>query len=179
MGNDPNQQYGQPSYGGGGGYGGSYGPPMVGGPGMIGAEYGYNGAGPMPMPMATNPQAQQVYQYQQNQMGTQRQGQGQGQTQGYGTGAPKISGWEKFNHIMEGIGSIYSIYAGMKGLKLAKEQFNFQKGMAETNLRNTATAHNATIGDRYAEADRLSGLSGDRSTERYNRARMNTTIGGA
>lgn len=49
---------------------------------------------------------------------------------------------------LKGLGSIAGIWAANKGLKQAKEQFEFQKGVTNTNLNNSIKSYNTALDDR-------------------------------
>lgn len=52
---------------------------------------------------------------------------------------------------IQGLGSLASafgnLYMGNKALKFAKNQFNFQKDLANTNLNNSIKSYNTKLGD--------------------------------
>lgn len=52
---------------------------------------------------------------------------------------------------IQGLGSLASafgnLYMGNKALKFAKDQFNFQKDLANTNLNNSIKSYNTKLGD--------------------------------
>lgn len=52
---------------------------------------------------------------------------------------------------IQGFGSLASafgnLYMGNKALKFAKDQFNFQKDLANTNLNNSIKSYNTKLGD--------------------------------
>lgn len=52
---------------------------------------------------------------------------------------------------IQGLGSLASafgnLYMGNKALKFAKDQFNFQKDLANTNLNNSIRSYNTKLGD--------------------------------
>lgn len=47
-----------------------------------------------------------------------------------------------------GLNSLASLWGGFQAQKLAKEQFNFTKNMANTNLANQTQAYNTQLADR-------------------------------
>ena len=91
-------------------------------------------------------------------------------------GVPQINGWQKFNSIMQGLGSLANIVGGIKSYNLAKKQFDFQKKSYGADLYNSATDYNGKMTNQYEEADRLSGLDGSRAADRVDRDRMKTTL---
>lgn len=67
-------------------------------------------------------------------------GQGAGGGLGFNLGTGQL--------ILGGIQAIGNIWAAMEANKLAKEQFNFQKGVTNTNLANQITSYNTSLKDR-------------------------------
>lgn len=49
---------------------------------------------------------------------------------------------------LEGLNALGSLYTGFKGLSLAKDQFGFQKNLANVNLANSVQAYNTALADR-------------------------------
>ena len=49
---------------------------------------------------------------------------------------------------LQGLNSLAGIWAANKGLKQAKEQFEFQKGVTNTNLNNSIKSYNTALDDR-------------------------------
>ena len=49
---------------------------------------------------------------------------------------------------LQGLSSLAGIWAANKGLKQAKEQFEFQKGVTNTNLNNSIKSNNTALDDR-------------------------------
>lgn len=49
---------------------------------------------------------------------------------------------------LQGLSSLAGIWAANKGLKQAKEQFEFQKGVTNTNLNNSIKSYNTALDDR-------------------------------
>ena len=49
---------------------------------------------------------------------------------------------------LQGLSSLSGIWAANKGLKQAKEQFEFQKGVTNTNLNNSIKSYNTALDDR-------------------------------
>lgn len=47
-----------------------------------------------------------------------------------------------------GLQTLGNLFMGMKALKMAKEQFNYQKGVTETNLVNSIQSYNTSLQDR-------------------------------
>lgn len=68
-------------------------------------------------------------------------------------GAGQANGSNLLGNIGEGIGAfgnLANIWMGFQQLRQGKKQFAFQKGLAETNLRNQAKLTNGRIADRQA-----------------------------
>lgn len=49
---------------------------------------------------------------------------------------------------LQGLSSLAGIWAANKGLKQAKEQFEFEKGVTNTNLNNSIKSYNTALDDR-------------------------------
>ena len=50
--------------------------------------------------------------------------------------------------VLGGIGSIGNLWSSWQAQKLAKEQFNYQKGITDTNLANQIQSYNTALSDR-------------------------------
>ena len=50
--------------------------------------------------------------------------------------------------VLGGIGSIGNLWSSWQAQKLAKEQFNYQKGITDTNLANQIQSYNTALTDR-------------------------------
>ena len=76
--------------------------------------------------------------------------------------------WELFSSqglkdISTGIGAasnLFNIYSGFKGLGLAEDSFNFNKGVTNTNLANQAKLTNEMLATRQATRLRSQGITG-------------------
>lgn len=77
-----------------------------------------------------------------------------------------MSPMEGISTALQGIGSIGQIYASLKGLKLARDQFDFTKSSYETNLANTTKSYNTTLEGR-ARARAAATRSSDASVDEY------------
>lgn len=59
-----------------------------------------------------------------------------------------LGGMEGLGTIFQGLGSLGQIYTAMQGLKLAKQQFGFQKDAYQENLANQKMTYNTALEDR-------------------------------
>lgn len=59
------------------------------------------------------------------------------------------------------LGDLFNIYAGIKGLNQSKDMFNFNRGLAKTNLMNQANLTNEQLATRQATRLRSQGLPQD------------------
>lgn len=67
------------------------------------------------------------------------------------------------NNVATGIGALTNlsnIYTGFKGLGLAEDSFNFNKGVTNTNLANQAKLANEMLATRQATRLRSQGITG-------------------
>lgn len=60
---------------------------------------------------------------------------------------PWAQGAETFSGIAQGVASLGSVYMGLKNMKLQKEAFQFNKGMANTNMNNSIGDFNRRLGE--------------------------------
>ena len=58
-----------------------------------------------------------------------------------------------------GIGTIGNLWSAWQTQKLAKEQFNYQRGITDTNLANQIQSYNTALSDRIASRGFLQGDS--------------------
>lgn len=63
------------------------------------------------------------------------------------------------NLVLGGIGTIGNLWAAFQAQKLAKEQFNFQKGVTNTNLANQIQSYNTSLSDRIVARGYMQGDS--------------------
>ena len=61
--------------------------------------------------------------------------------------------------VLGGIGSIGNLWSSWQAQKLAKEQFNYQKGITDTNLANQIQSYNTALSDRIAARGFMQGDS--------------------
>ena len=101
-------------------------------------------------------------------------GAGVGTAAGQQNGVPALNGWDRFNNIMKGIGSIANIYMGYKNYKLAKDSLNFQKQSYATDLRNRVTDYNGQMTDMHQARGVMQGDSTATVQDRIDRDRMTT-----
>lgn len=83
-----------------------------------------------------------------------------------GGGAPqglwgKLGGMEGLSTLLQGIGSLGSIYTALQGIGIAKDQLAFSKEAYRTNLANTTKSYNTALEDRirsrYVTENRAAG----------------------
>ena len=69
---------------------------------------------------------------------------------------------EGIGSVAQGLASFGQIYASLKGLKLARDQFDFSKEAYQTNLGNTRKSYNTNLEDRIRSRTHFEGgSSGD------------------
>ena len=61
--------------------------------------------------------------------------------------------------VLGGIGSIGNLWSSWQAQKLAKEQFNYQKGITDTNLANQIQSYNTALSDRITSRGFIQGDS--------------------
>ena len=61
--------------------------------------------------------------------------------------------------VLGAIGTIGNLWAGWQAQKLAKEQFNYQKGITDTNLANQIQSYNTALSDRMTARGFMQGDS--------------------
>jgi hypothetical protein len=61
------------------------------------------------------------------------------------------------NLALGGIATIGNLWAAFQAQKMAKEQFGFQKGLAETNLANQIKTYNTNLSDRITARAHMQG----------------------
>ena len=61
--------------------------------------------------------------------------------------------------VLGSIGTIGNLWSGWQAQKLAKEQFNYQKGITDTNLANQIQSYNTALSDRMASRGFMQGDS--------------------
>ena len=70
------------------------------------------------------------------------------------------------NLVLGGIGTLGNLWASYQAQKLAKEQFNFQKGVTNTNLANQIQSYNTSLIDRINARSFMQGDSQE-TTDAY------------
>ncbi len=60
----------------------------------------------------------------------------------------KMGGMEGLSSLLQGIGSLGSIYSSLQGIGIAKDQLAFSKEAYRTNLANTTKSYNTALEDR-------------------------------
>ena len=59
--------------------------------------------------------------------------------------------------VLGGIGTIGNLWSAWQAQKLAKEQFNYQRGIANTNLANQIQSYNTALADRMTARGYMQG----------------------
>ena len=72
-------------------------------------------------------------------------------------GVPQISGWQKFDHVMQGIGAVASIWGAVQQNKIARRQMNLAEESYNTNMDNTIKTYNTAMEDRARARYRMEG----------------------
>lgn len=62
---------------------------------------------------------------------------------------------------LQGLGSLASLWAGFQANALAKKQFNYTKGVTDTNLNNSILSYNTQLADRSRSRAIVEGQSQD------------------
>ena len=76
---------------------------------------------------------------------------------------------------LQGLASIGNLYLGSKAMGLAKNQFDFSKQMAQTNLKNQVNAYNTSLEDRLRTREQFNtGASGDAWKSDFERLKATT-----
>jgi hypothetical protein len=73
---------------------------------------------------------------------------------------------------LDGIGTIGSLWAGFKQLSLAKEKFNYEKGITDTNLANSIKSYNTALEDRARSRAFTEGRSQDEANAYVEKNKM-------
>lgn len=72
-----------------------------------------------------------------------------------------IGGIEGLGTIMQGIGSLGQVWASIQAVRMAKDQFNFQKEAYNTNLENQTQTYNTSLEDRIRARSHTEGRGAD------------------
>ena len=76
---------------------------------------------------------------------------------------------------LQGLASIGNLYLGSKALGMAKDQFDFSKQMAQTNLKNQVTSYNTGLEDRLRTREQFNtGASGEAWKSDFERLKTTT-----
>ena len=76
---------------------------------------------------------------------------------------------------LQGLDAISGLYFGSKAMGMAKDQFNFSKQMAQTNLKNQVNAYNTGLEDRLRTREQFNtGASGDAWKSDFDRLKATT-----
>ena len=67
---------------------------------------------------------------------------------------------------LNGLGTLGELWGSFQSTKLAKDSFNFQKGMAEKNYANQIKSYNTALTDRATSRGFVQGDSAD-TTQQY------------
>lgn len=67
---------------------------------------------------------------------------------------------------LQGLGTLGNLWGSLQSTKLAKDAFNFQKGMAEKNYVNSIKSYNTALSDRAIARGKVQGDSAD-TTQSY------------
>lgn len=76
---------------------------------------------------------------------------------------------------LQGLAAIGNLYLGSQAMGLAKNQFDFSKQMAQTNLKNQVNAYNTSLEDRLRTREQFNtGASGDAWKSDFERLKATT-----
>lgn len=95
---------------------------------------------------------------------------GAGASNGLGTGLGFNVGTGQL--ALSGLGSLAGIWGASQQNKLAKDQFAFQKDLANTNLNNQIKSYNTTLEDRMNSRGAMEGRSADYTSDEIARRRL-------
>lgn len=73
---------------------------------------------------------------------------------------------------LQGLGSLAGIWSSANQNKLAKDQFNFQKDFANTNLNNSIKSYNTSLEDRLSARGATEGRSSEFTNDLINQRRL-------
>ena len=110
------------------------------------------------------------------------QSSGMGMQYGWQTATPNLNQSNGFGfHLptlqlgLQGLNAISGLYFGSKAMGMAKDQFNFSKQMAQTNLKNQVNAYNTGLEDRLRTREQFNtGASGDAWKSDFERLKATT-----
>lgn len=78
------------------------------------------------------------------------------------TALQQPTGFENFSNVAQGVGSLANAWLGFRNLGLAKDSFNFNKALAETNLANQASTVNRQLETGFNQAQQFYGADDPR-----------------
>lgn len=73
---------------------------------------------------------------------------------------------------LQGLSSLSNLIQGNKALDLSRDQFNFQKSFANTNLNNSIKSYNTALEDRLNARAAVEGRSAASAAEQIERNRL-------
>lgn len=73
---------------------------------------------------------------------------------------------------LQGLGTLTGLYTGLKSLGMAKDQFNFQKEIANTNLNNSMSTFNNSLEDRLRTRAQFNQDSPESAREAFERQKL-------
>lgn len=72
---------------------------------------------------------------------------------------PQLTGWQKFGYVMDGIGTLASLWGGIQQNKLAKRQLALQERNYNENMNNQIQTYNTSLEDRIRARYAMEGRS--------------------
>lgn len=86
------------------------------------------------------------------------------------TGSPTVA--SSLGLGLQGLSSLSNLIQGNKALDLSRDQFNFQKSFANTNLNNSIKSYNTALEDRLNARAAVEGRSAASAAEQIERNRL-------
>lgn len=65
-----------------------------------------------------------------------------------GMQSPALSGWQKFDYVMDGLSAIGGLWGAIQQNKIAKQQLALSREAYNTNMNNTIKTYNTALEDR-------------------------------